>query len=328
MPDYSIVIPVYYNEGSLFPTIDSIYKEVVQQNSELTCEIIFVDDGSGDGSFEELLKIRRQYPDMVKVIKFTRNFGQVNAWIAGLSYAKGKCVAAMSADGQDPPALINQMLHAYFKEDYEVVVCSREGRDEAFYRVITSKIFYSLIKKLAFPAMPPGGFDYFLLGRRALTTFLRNVDKHPFFQGEILWMGYKTKYLSYVRRKRDTGKSRWTFARKFTYLLDSLLSYSFAPIRLLSLTGVMVALSGFFYAVVIFLSKLLWGNPVTGWAPIMIIILVVGGFQMLMLGMIGEYLWRTLSQVRNRDPYIVDAIYDGEEGRRPHGTPDKPVISK
>ena len=322
MPDYSIVIPVYYNQGSLFSTIDSIFKEVVQQNRELTCEIIFIDDGSGDGSFEELLKIHAQYPDVVKVIKFTRNFGQVNAWIAGFSYAKGRCVVAISADGQDPPGLINQMLHAYFQEDYEVVVCTRERRDEALYRVITSKIFYSLIKKLVFPAMPAGGFDYFLLGRRALTTFLRNVDKHPFFQGEILWMGFKTKYLSYVRRKRSVGESRWTFAKKFTYLLDSLLSYSFAPIRLLSLIGAMVALGGFIYAAVILVSKLLWGNPVTGWAPLMIVILVVGGFQMLMLGMIGEYLWRTLSQVRNRDFYIIDTIYDGQEEIRPRDMPD------
>lgn len=310
MLDYSIVIPVFYNEGSLFSTMNSIYSEVIEQQGEYSCEVIFVDDGSGDGSLEELLNIRKRYPDIVKIIKLIRNFGQVNALLAGFSYAKGKCVVAISADGQDPPGLINDMLRAHFKENYDVVACTRQGRDESFYRVLTSKIFYSLIKRIAFPNMPTGGFDYFLLSRRALNAFLRNIDKHPFFQGEILWMGFRTKYIGYTRRKRTVGKSRWTFAKKLTYLLDSLMSYSFVPIRSMSLIGALAAVVGFIYAFIILLSKLIWGNTPSGWAPIMILILVLGGFQMLMLGIIGEYLWRTLNQVRNRDFYIIDVIYD------------------
>jgi dolichol-phosphate mannosyltransferase len=316
MIGYSIVIPVFYNEGSLTPTMDSIYNEVIRQNNDYSCEIIFVDDGSGDGSLLELLKIRSQYPDIVKIIKLTRNFGQGNALLAGFSYARGKCVVAMSADGQDPPALINDMLRAYFIEKYEVVACKREARDESFYRVITSKIFYSLMRKMAFPSLPTGGFDYFLLGRRSLDAFMRNVDKHPFIQGEILWLGFKTKYISYIRQKRAVGKSRWTLGKKITYFLDGLMSYSFAPIRMLSLIGAVIAIVGFIYALIIFLSKIIWDIPVIGWAPPMIVMLVLGGIQILMLGMIGEYLWRTLSQVRNRDFYIIDEVY-GEEGQLP-----------
>lgn len=310
MIDYSIIIPVFYNEGSLVQTMDSIYNEVIQKNKSYSCEIIFVDDGSGDGSLQELLGIRAQYPELVKIIKLTRNFGQGNAVLAGFYHAKGRCVVHITADGQDPPNLINDMLKAYFEENYEIAICAREGRDESFYRVITSRITYFLVKKLAFPNMPPGGFDYFLLGRRSLSVFLRNVDKHPFFQGEILWMGFKTKVINYVRQKRIAGKSRWTFGKKLTYLLDSLLSYSFAPIRIMSIIGAFTAIAGFIYAFVIFLSKVFWDIPVTGWAPLMIIILILGGLQLLMLGIIGEYLWRTLSQVRNRDFYIVDEIYD------------------
>jgi polyisoprenyl-phosphate glycosyltransferase len=323
MVDYSIIIPVFYNEGSLAQTMDSIYNEVIQKNKTYTCEIIFIDDGSGDGSLQELLKIRNQYPEIVKVIKLTRNFGQGNAILAGFYQANGKCVINISADGQDPPHLINDMLRAYFEENYEIAICAREGRDESFYRVITSRITYFLIKKLAFPNMPRGGFDYFLLGQRSLSVFLRNVDKHPFFQGEILWMGFKTKVINYVRQKRAIGKSRWTFGKKFTYLLDSLMSYSFAPIRLLSLFGAIVAIGGFIYAFVIFLSKLIWDIPITGWAPLMIVILVLGGLQLLMLGMIGEYLWRTLSQVRNRDFYVIDEIYDKDD----KGIPEKKPIN-
>jgi len=312
MPDYTIVIPVYYNAGSLFPTMDALYNEVIKQNGEYSCEVIFVDDGSGDSSLAELLSIRKEYPDIVKIIKLTRNFGQGNALLAGFSYAKGKCVVAISADGQDPPGLINDMLRAFFKENYEVVVCTREARDESFYRVITSKIFYSLMRRIAFPNMPTGGFDYFLMSRRALSIFFRNIDKHPFFQGGILWPGFKTKYISYVRRKRTIGSSRWTRGKKITYFLDGLMSYSFTPIRLISVIGIAIAFAGFIGALALALAKIIWGSPVLGWTSIIVAMLVLGGLQMIMLGIIGEYLWRTLSQVRNRDFYIIDVIYDQE----------------
>jgi len=310
---YSIIIPVFYNEGSLIQTMDSIYNEVIKNNSDYLSEIIFVDDGSGDGSLKELLKIRSQYPDIVKIIKLTRNFGQGNALLAGLSYAKGKCVVAISADGQDPPALINDMLRSHFIENYEVVACKREVREESFYRRITSKIFYSLMRKLAFPDLPTGGFDYFLLGRRSLDAFMRNIDKHPFIQGEILWLGFRTKYISYTRQKRVAGKSRWTFGKKITYFIDGLLSYSFFPIRAVSVIGIVVSIIGFCSAIAVMLSKFIWESPILGWTSLMVVILIIGGLQMVMLGIIGEYLWRTLSQVRNRDFYIVDRIYDKED---------------
>jgi len=309
MPDYSLVIPVYFNEGCLLPLMESLQNDVISKNPQLTCEVIFVDDGSGDRSLDELLEIREKY-DHVEVIKLTRNFGQVNALIAGFSNARGKCVVAMSADGQDPPAIINDMLKAYYEEGNEVVICTREGRDESFYRVATSRIFYMLIKKLVFPNMPESGFDFVLFGERALKTYLKNVDANPFYQGGILWMGYKTKFIKYFRRQRFAGKSRWTFGKKMTFLIDGILSYSFFPIRVVSFIGLLIAVLGFAYALDILVEKILWGNPVTGWAPIMIVTLVIGGAQLLMLGLIGEYLWRTLSQVRNRDFYVVDNIYE------------------
>lgn len=309
MTDYSIVIPVYFNEGCLLPLMRSLESDVISKNPGLTCEIIFVDDGSGDRSLDELLEIREKY-DNVEIVKFTRNFGQVNALIAGFSRAHGKCVIEMSADGQDPPAMINEMLKAYYEDGNEVVVCTREGRDESYYRVATSAIFYKVIKKLVFPNMPESGFDFVLFGDRALKTYLKNVDANPFYQGGILWMGYKTKFIKYFRRQRIAGKSRWTLAKKLTFLIDGVLSYSFFPIRLLSLIGLLIGFLGFVYALDIFIEKILWGNPVTGWTPIMISVLVIGGFQMLMLGMIGEYLWRTLSQVRNREFYVIDDIFE------------------
>jgi dolichol-phosphate mannosyltransferase len=230
--------------------------------------------------------------------------------MAGFAFARGKCVVAMSADGQDPPGLINDMLREFDDNGYEIVICRRQGRDESIYRIITSKLFYAVMRWLTFPDMPPGGFDFVLLGRRALNVLLENRDSHPFFQGQILWTGYRTKFISYERRKRQVGKSRWTFGKKLTYLIDGVLSYSYFPIRFISCTGILCALLGFMYAAIVVLSKVFLGNPVKGWTPLMVVVLVVGGLQMVMLGIIGEYLWRTVSQVRNRRPYIIDAVYE------------------
>ncbi|MDA9981281.1 glycosyltransferase family 2 protein [Gammaproteobacteria bacterium] len=307
--DYSIVIPVYYNEGCLTKTFNCIHEEVILANPDLACEIIFVDDGSGDGSLEELLLLRGKHPRLIKVIKLTRNFGQQNAIIAGHKMSVGRCVITMSADGQDPANLINEMLKAHFEDCYEVVICEREAREESVYRQFTSKVFYKLMQKLSFPNMPEGGFDYTLVGRKAMNVLLSNLETHPFYQGQILWTGFTPKFLKYRRRERVVGKSRWTFGKKITYLIDGVMGYSFLPIRLMSVGGLITALLGFVYAVVIFVSRLVWGNPMIGWAPLMIVVLVLGGIQMLMLGMMGEYLWRTLAQSRNRDHYVIDRIY-------------------
>lgn len=313
-PDYSIVIPVYYNEGSLTPTVLLLKSEVFDQHLDLQPEVIFVDDGSGDSSLAELLQLQKQYPDLVKVIKLTRNFGQVNAVLAGLSFSQGKCAIFISADGQDPPKLINTMLQAHFEENYDIVACFREGRDESAYRIWTSQVFYRVMRKLSFPNMPQGGFDFALLSRRVVHVLLRNREATPFFQGQILWTGFNIKFIGYHRLERKIGRSRWSFTKKLNYLMDGVVAYSFFPIRFITAIGILVAIIGFLYAFIILVTKLVWGLPVTGWAPLMIVILVLGGTQMLMLGIIGEYLWRSLAQSRNRDPYIIDAIYGDFRG--------------
>lgn len=308
--DYSIVIPVYFNEGCLVPLMRSLTTAVFEVNPNYTGEIIFVDDGSGDGSLQELRSIQAEFPAIVTIIKLTRNFGQGGALLAGYDYAKGNCVITMSADGQEPSEMINEMLKAFFEENYEIVICARAGRDESTYRKVTSRLFYYLIRKMTFKNMPRGGFDFWLMGRRALEAFSRNSDAHSFLPARVLWLGFRTKFLAYRRRKRIAGVSRWTWANKFTLLLDGMMGYSFAPIRIMSLVGCVFSLLGFVYAGLITIDILLLGNPIKGWAPLVILVLVIGGFQMIMLGVIGEYLWRTLAQVRGRDAYLIDAIYE------------------
>jgi len=309
--DVSVVIPVYFNEGSIRKTFVQISEVLKSNNYVKNYEIIFIDDGSEDSSLDEILKLKAEFPnENIKVIKFTRNFGQVAAIRAGYSFSNGKIIINISADLQDPPALINRMIAAHLNEKYEVVICTREAREESYFRRKTSSIFYKLIKYLSFKNMPEGGFDFVLISDKVKNAILSNSESNPFWQGQILYLGYKIKFIPYKRQKREMGISRWTFSKKLKYLIDGVLSYSYLPVRLMSLMGLIVSLLGFIYAAYIVIARIYGNVPFTGWAPIMILILVLSGFQMLMLGIIGEYLWRTLDQVRNRPPYIIEKIYE------------------
>jgi polyisoprenyl-phosphate glycosyltransferase len=306
--DFSIIIPVYFNEGSLSITYAQLKKEVLTEQ-QLSYELIFIDDGSLDNSLQELLEIRKLDPENIKIVKFTRNFGQVAAIMAGYEISNSKVVINISADLQDPPSLINEMIKKHFSEGYEVVICTRDSREESLFRRLTSRFFYSLIKKWSLPTMPIGGFDYVLISRKVRNLILSHKEVNPFWQGQILWHGFKTYHIPYQRKKREIGKSRWTFSKKIKYLIDGLMAYSYIPIRIISVLGFLNALAGFLYAFVIIFARIFGDVPFKGWAPIMILILVLSGIQMIMLGIIGEYLWRTLDQVRNRQPYVIEQIY-------------------
>lgn len=308
--DYSIVVPVYFNEGCLERLVSKIKEEVVAINSEMICEILFVDDGSEDGSLEEMCKILDANRGLVRVAKLTRNFGQVNAVRAGMVLARGKCVIIISADNQDPPGLINEMLHAHYGDGCEVVIAARSSREDSFDRIIASKLFYRMMKKLSFPSIPSGGFDYVLLGKKALNVLTGMADSTQFLQGQILWLGFKTRTITYRRTKRLVGESQWSMRKKISLFVDSVISNTFTPIRILSLIGISVAVMGFVYALTVFLSKILIGNAIKGWTPLVIIVLIMGGLQLTMLGIIGEYIWRILDQVRSRPKYIVERIYE------------------
>jgi len=308
--DYSIVIPVYCNEGSLSPLMEAIENDVIARNPDLHCEVIFVDDGSKDDSLKELLSLKEKHPNLIKVIKLTRNFGQLPAVCAGYKYAKGKCVINIAADLQDPPELINDMLNSHFNENYEIVVCHRESREDSYFITKTSQIFYRLVKKLSFPDMPSGGFDIALISRKVKNLILEMQEANPFWQGQLMWTGYRIKFIPFKRNVRKFGKSKYTVSKKIKILIDSVTSYSYFPLRLMSVVGCIVALMGFLYATVIVFARIFGNVPFKGWAPIMILVLVLSGIQMLMLGIIGEYLWRVLDQVRNRLPYIIEKTFD------------------
>lgn len=306
----SIVIPVFCNELNIEPTFNKIHDVVIKKNPHLKFEIIFVDDGSYDNSLEKLIELKKSHEGLIKIIKFTRNFGQVNAIYAGYSRAKGKCIVNISADLQDSPELINEMFKYHFEENYPIVICTRSDRDESFARRTTSKMFYAAMRKLSFSNMPAGGFDFLLIDQKVKSLLLSNMEANAFWQGQILWTGYKVKFIPYTRQKRELGESKWTFSKKLKYLIDGVLGYSFLPIRLMSILGLLISLSGFIYSIFIVVAKFTGNVPFQGWAPLMILVLLLSGFQMLMLGIIGEYLWRTLDEVRRRQAYVIESFYD------------------
>jgi glycosyltransferase involved in cell wall biosynthesis len=306
--DCSVVIPVYFNAGSLRPTFNKV-SEVLEKHSFVKIyEIIFVDDGSGDASYQEMLEMKNAYPDVVKLIKFTRNFGQLAAIKAGYYYAKGNCIINISADLQDPPELISQMLDEYYYNGIQIVVCTREDREESWYRKTTSRFFYMAMQKLTFPNMPSGGFDFTLVSKLVVNSFSKNFEANNFWQGQILWTGYPVKFIPYKRIKREIGTSRWTFSKKIKYLLDGVMAYSYFPLRFMTVAGIVIFLLGLIYAITIVMMYFMGNVPFKGWAPIMILVLVLAGIQMLMLGIIGEYLWRTLDQVRGRPDFLIEKM--------------------
>jgi dolichol-phosphate mannosyltransferase len=298
----SFVVAVYHNEGALFKTHEKIQSVFANDLAHHEYEIVFVDDGSRDGSLQEVLSLREQDPQ-VKVITFTRNFGQMAAMLAGFKEATGDAVINISADLQDPVELIPQMVEKW-QGGSEIVICYRTDRSDTLFSKLFSRLAYGVLR-ISLPQIPPGGFDFVLMDRKVMDAFNEIDVRHRFFQGDLLWTGYRTSFIPYVRLKRTIGKSQYNFGKKLKNFLDAVLDASYLPIRLISLLGVITSALGVLYSGTIVASWLRGETPFAGWAPIMIAILLVGGLIMVMLGVIGEYVWRINEEVRKRPNYVV-----------------------
>jgi glycosyltransferase involved in cell wall biosynthesis len=285
----SFVIPVFRNQGSIRLTYGQIVAMMRDAYPDLGCQVVLVDDGSDDGSLEEMRATHRDDPT-VECLCFSRNFGQIPAIVAGFRAARGQATVILSADLQDPVRLIADMIAEWLAGN-EIVICYRISREDSAVAQLTSRVFYGLIKYTN-PRMPAGGFDFVLLGEKPSRIFASFRERNRFFQGDILWMGFPTKFIPYSRQRRTIGKSQWTLAKKIKYFIDGLLNTSYLPIRLMSLLGLITSLSGFAYAVVVVFLRLTGRTPFLGYAPLMIVMLVLGGMNMIMLGIIGEYIWR------------------------------------
>jgi dolichol-phosphate mannosyltransferase len=303
----SVIVPVYYNERSISALGDrlkAVSKQLLQQSIEM--ELIFVDDGSGDNSLDELLKLRKQH-DSIRIIKLTRNFGSIHAIKTGLQYVKGDCFTILAADLQDPPEIISQMV-AKWQEGSKFVICERTGRDDPFLSRLFAALYYRIVLMVVDKNYPKGGFDLALMDR-AMLPYMKESGKNVYTLLYAYWLGFKPDIMHYKREKRLHGKSKWTFTKKLKVFLDVILGFSFAPIRIMSLIGFFVSTISFLYGAFIVINALLGNMVVPGFATITTLITFLLGLIIVMLGVIGEYLWRILDEVQSRPESVIEEIY-------------------
>ncbi len=303
----SIVVPVYYNEINLPDTIPQLLN-LGKDLPDYSIELVLVDDGSGDNSMQVLLEFQQKYPGNIKVVKLTRNFGSMAAIQAGFTVACGDCVGVIAADLQDPPEMLVEMIHLW-EQGNKAIFAIRQEREESSMQKFFARSYYSLIRKFAIRDYPSGGFDFLLADRQVVDEVNRIHEKNTNFMTLIYWLGFKSVLIPYTRRSRKAGKSRWTLRKKFKLVVDTFVGFSYFPIQLLSAMGVIVAIGSFVYGAYILLYKIFRGIDVAGWVPMMVILTFTAGLQMFMLGILGEYLWRTLDEARKRPSYVIDKIY-------------------
>ncbi len=300
----SVVVPVYNNQQTLDETCRQIIEVHKACFSDFDIEILFVNDGSQDNSWEELLRLKRCYPEKISLINLSRNFGQLGALFAGLNHAKGDAVMCISADLQDPISLMSEMV-AYWRNGTEIVICHRQSRKDGFFRNYFSKCAYNLAR-LSCSELPSGGFDYWLMSRRVCKLLCSSKGRHNFMQGYLLSMGFSKAFIPYIRIQRKVGKSGYSLSKKIKIVIDFLVDSSYLPIRLMSCIGGLVSFSGMVYSLMIIYAWVTHQTPFHGWAPLMIMMMMIGGMLMMMLGIIGEYIWRIYDNIKDFPLFIVD----------------------
>lgn len=304
----SVVVPAY-NEKENLPVLVEELKSVLEQSSFVRdYEILVIDDHSSDGGFE---LIRSLNDPKVQSIRLSRRSGSHNALRAGIATAQGDAILCISADGQDDAQVLNGMLDK-LEKGFHVVWAVRKKRDEPF----LSRIFAALAHRLIYFFLKPylSEFlllaDFCLLSRKVADAINLCREYNTSLFGLILWLGFKQDYVEYDRRPRRSGKSKWSFTSRLRLLVDWITTFSGIPLKLISALGISTAILGFLYALFVFIYRLLgYGKP--GWAEPVVLILVIGGTQMTMLGVLGEYLWRTLSETRKRPLYFIEERTDG-----------------
>jgi glycosyltransferase involved in cell wall biosynthesis len=306
----SVVVPVYQNEGSLRDLFARL-RAMAEARAGDRFEFVFVDDGSKDSSYEVLRALAAEDP-RVRVVKLSRNFGSGPALLAGLTEARGDAAVAVSADLQDPPELIPEMLELW-RQGRRVVLAARQSRADPLLTRALADVFYRLFRRFALRTMPRHGFDFFLVDRRVRELITSIQENNAYLMGLILWLGFEPAVIHYDRRAREEryGRSSWGLGRRVKHFIDSFAAFSYLPLRAGAVLGVVVAFGGLAYAALVAVLRLVHGFPVEGWASLMVALLLLSGLQILMIGILGEYLWRNLEETRRRPRFIVEEVVQG-----------------
>lgn len=302
----SVITPCYNEQEAIHFFYDETIKYL--KKMDVDYEILFVNDGSKDKTLDECLKIK-EIDSKVKIINFSRNFGKEAAMLAGMKEAKGDYVVIMDTDLQDPPKLLPEMYGTLLSGQYDSVATYRVSRKgEPPIRSFFARMFYKLINKMVDVEIVDGARDYRMMTRQMVNAILSMPEYHRFSKGIFAWVGFNTKYLEYENVERVAGETKWSFWKLFKYAIDGIVGFTTLPLRLATIVGALVSTFGFCYMIYIAIKAIAFGDPVAGFPSLIVIITLLGGIQLLMLGIIGEYLARTYMESKKRPIYIVKEI--------------------
>ena len=310
----SLVVPCYNEEKNV-----SLFYEAVKNDFsgvDFDYELVFVNDGSKDGTFKELQKLcEGDLP--VKIVNFSRNFGKESAMYAGLRESEGDYVTIIDADLQQRPSIALDMVRMLDGEpDYDCVAAYQESRRESKLLVFFKNSFYKLINKFSDTEFVQGASDFRTFRRPMVEAILAMDEYFRFSKGLFSWVGFNTKFIPYKVEERATGNSKWSFKKLFKYALDGIFAFTTAPLRFATIIGLLTSFLAIIYLIVVVIQKLAFGIPVAGYATIVVLILLLGGIQLCCIGIIGEYIARTYIQTKGRPIYIAKQVIKNHKYER------------
>ena len=310
MKKVSLIIPCYNEEQSL-PLLYEAICATAAEHDAYEWEFLFVNDGSKDSTFE-IIKGLRASDKRVSFVDLSRNFGKERAMLAGFDYAGGDCAIVMDADLQDPPSIIGEML-AKWEDGYDDIYAKRITRGkESWLRKVFSLSFYKILNKISKIDLLPNVGDFRLLDRRCLDALRELRESERYTKGLYCWIGYKKTCVEFNRSDRVAGNSKWSFFKLLSLAVDGIVSFSTAPLKIATITGIICALASFLYSIYFLVKSLIYGDPVAGFPTLIITILFIGGMQLICLGIIGEYVGRIFNESKRRPVYFVRESESGK----------------
>ena len=300
----SIIIPCYNEEESI-PLFYEEINKTIKEMKKVPFELIFVNDGSKDRTLEILRELAKK-DKKVRYISFSRNFGKEAGILAGLEAAKGKYVAMMDVDLQDPPYLLKEMYESLQDKDLDCVATRSVSRNGySFFRKLFTKWYYKIVNKISRTPIVDGARDFRLMKRKMVDSILSMREYNRFSKGIFSWVGFNTKWITFENTERVAGTTKWNFWKLFAYSMESIVGFSTTPLLVSSVIGVVFCIISFIMIIVIIVKTLMFGDPVAGWPSAICIIFFVSGIQLFSIGIIGQYLAKTYLEVKNRPIYIV-----------------------
>ena len=301
----SVIVPCYNEEENIKDFYDELFRnDSFFRQKELEVELLYVDDGSGDKTAEEVRKLHDK-DERVHLLSFSRNFGKEAAIYAGLQKSKGDFVVLMDVDLQDPPSLLPEM-YGYIEQGYDSVATRRVSRKgEPLIRSFFARMFYRLMNKISKTDIVDGARDYRLMTRQVVDAILAMTEYNRFTKGIFGWVGYETKWMEYENIERRKGETKWSFWKLFVYSLEGITAFSTIPLTVSAVMGAFFCVLAFIFVIVIIVRTLIFGDPTSGWPSLVCIILFVSGVQLFCLGIVGQYLSKTYMEVKRRPIYLV-----------------------